>query len=74
MPITYTIINDFTEIGTCEGLPITEQGRAFVLVPSSYLGTVSVGDTLVSPDGQYLKIYMDAGKPALPQKSLEMWT
>ena len=59
MPITYTIINDFTEIGTCEGLPITEQGRAFVLVPSSYLGIVSVGDTLVSPDGQYLKIYMD---------------
>jgi len=26
---------------------------------SSYLGSVSVGDTLVSPDGQYLKIYMD---------------
>ena len=58
MPITYTIINDFTEIGTCEGLPITEQGRAFVLVPSSYLGTVSVGDTLVSPDGQLSLIHI----------------
>ena len=59
MPITYTIISNFTEIGTCEGLPVTEQGRPFVLIHPSYLGVVSVGDTLVSPAGQYLKIYMD---------------
>lgn len=57
MPTTYTIISNFSEIGKCDGLPVTDVKQPFILFPPEYLGILSVGDTLVSPDGQYLNLY-----------------
>lgn len=59
MPTTYTILRNLDAIGTCEGIPITENGRPFILIPPSYLDVISVGDILVTPDGKYLTLYLN---------------
>lgn len=59
MLTTYRIISNFQEIGECEGIPDSDYQGTFVLFSPKYYRFVNVGDSLVSPSGEYLSLYFE---------------
>ena len=59
MPITYKILDNSEYIGDCHGLPSSDtQGKYILFQPEMY-GLVSAGNTLVTPENNYLELYFE---------------
>ncbi len=59
MPITYTILDNLYEIGTCEGLPDSDHQGNYILFPPEMYQLVQVGNILVTPTGEHLELYFE---------------
>ncbi len=56
---TYKIIDNFVEIGECEGILGSDYQGDFIAFPADMLYLVHVGNHVVNPSGQYLELYLN---------------
>lgn len=59
MPTTYRILSNFQEIGTCEGIPGSDNQGTFIAFPPEQYSLFQLKDILVTPSDEYLELYYE---------------